>query len=309
MAHNGSSLSADRLLRGRRKRHAGFTLLEAIVAIVMFTFIILAVSQAFNISLQATSRSQHRQEDDGSVRAVFDVITRDILAAYPSHNSPTSVFVTSGGGSSAGPGDLLAFTALATRLQAPELDTQSSNGRQQPTNQNGSPPQTDLAFVRYNFDAGNGTLYRILSALPSQQNLTPVAPTPDQTVARNIVSIQLSFWDQTKQNWRTDWDYEQQNQIGVIPLNSSTTSSAASTSPSTGASSAGTANTTATGDTYLPSAVKVTVTLQQSNGQNKDYVTTIPLGASQTFVDPNQTANVNTYPPTTAGTSTATSGP
>lgn len=308
MARNGFRLPTDRRTRSRR---SGFTLLEAIIAIVMFTFIMLAVSQAFQVSLQATSRSQHRQEDDGTVRAIFDVITRDILAAYGSPNSPTSVFMTSGSGGNASPGDLLTFTALSTRLQTPELDTQTSSGPQD-SSQSVSQPQADMALVKYNFDPSSGTMYRIVSSVPSQQNTTASAPTPEQAIAQNVVSIQFSFWDPTQQNWRTDWDFEQQNQIGVVPLSSGSTpmSSVTPGGPASGSTGGqGTANTTATGDTYLPSAVKVTVTLQRSNGQTQDYVTTIPLGASQTYLDPNQTANVNTYPPTTAGTSTATSGP
>ena len=297
--------------RGGSSRHSGFTLLEAIIAIVMFTFIMLAVSQAFQISLQSTVRSQHRQADDGTVRAIFDVITRDILAGYGSPNSPTSVFKTTGGSSASG--DLLTFTSLSARLQTPELDSQSASGTQSGS-QAVSQPQADMAFVSYNFDPSSGTLFRIVNTLPSQQNLSPSSPTPDQAIAQNIVSIQFSFWDRTQQNWRSDWDYEQQNQIGVTPLSSgsSSTSSAApssSASTSAGSTSGGTANTTATGDTYLPSAVKITVTLQLSSSQTQDYVTTIPLGASQTYLNPNQTANVNTYPPTTAGTSTAASGP
>jgi len=298
----------------RSARRSGFTLLEAIIAIVMFTFIMLAVSQAFQISLQSMARGQARQNDDGTVRAIFDVITRDILAGYASPNSPSSVFMTSSSSGNATPGNLLTFTALTTRLQAPELDTQSSTASVNPGNaQDSSQPQSDMSFVYYNFDPSSGTLYRMVNPLPSQQNLTPPAPTPDQAIAQNIVSIQFDFWDPTQGNWRTDWDYEQQNQIGVTPLSSGTSSvqlgaapAGASTTPS---GSQGTPNTTATGDTYLPSAVKITVTLKLSNGQAQDYVTSIPLGASQTYLDPNKTANVNTYPPTTAGTSTATSGP
>ena len=310
MVHNKLRLPTDRR-RGGLSRHSGFTLLEAIIAIVMFTFIMLAVSQAFQISLQSTARSQHRQEDDGTVRAIFDVITRDILAGYGSPNSPTSVFKTTGGSSASG--DLLTFTSLSARLQTPELDSQSASGTQSGS-QAVSQPQADMAFVSYNFDPSSGKLYRIVNTLPSQQNLSPSSPTPDQAIAQNIVSIQFSFWDRTQQNWRSEWDYEQQNQIGVTPLSSGTssTSSAApssSASTSAGSTSGGTANTTATGDTYLPSAVKITLTLQLSSGQTQDYVTTIPLRASQTYLNPNQTANVNTYPPTTAGTSTAASGP
>ena len=310
MGHNAPCRAYGRL-RGK-PRHAGFTLIEAIIAIVMFTFIMLAVSQAFQVSLQATAQSQRRQEDDGTVRAVFDVITRDILAGYGSANSPASVFTAGSSGSSGGSGstDLLTFSALTTRLQAPEIGTQSASG---PPNsaQGVSTPQSDMALVKYTFDPASGTLYRAVSTVPSSQTLSQAAPTPDQAVAQNIVSIQLSFWDSTQQTWRSDWDFAQQNQIGVVPVGSSassTTSTAASGSASGsasgGQSSQGTANTTATGDTALPSAVKVTVTLQQRNGQTKDYVTTIPLGASQTYLDPNQTANVNSNPPTSSGSTT-----
>ncbi len=302
-----------RVLEARRmcrpSRHSGFTLLEAIVAIVMFTFIMLALSQAFTVSLQATTRSQHRQEDDGTVRAIFDVITRDILAGYASRNSPTSIFTAGSGGSGGGSGsmNLLTFSALSTRLQTPELETQSRM-TSQASSQGTSQPQSDMALVKYTFDSASGTLFRVVSTVPSSQSLSQSSPTPDQAIGQNIVAIQLSFWDPTQQNWRTDWDYEQQNQIGVVPLSSSTSGST-SAAGSAGQSGQGTANTTATGDTYLPTAIKVTVTLQQSNGQTQDYITTIPVGASQTYLDPNQTANVNSNPPTSSGSSSATGTP
>jgi type II secretory pathway component PulJ len=290
----------------RASRHAGFTLLEAIVAIVMFTFIIMAVSQAFSVAVQATTRSQHRQEDDGTVRAIFDVITRDILASYGAAHSPASVFMAGTSSGSSGSGDLLTFSALSNRLQTPELDTQTQSGAQS-NNQAISAPQSDMALVKYTFDPSGGLLYRVVSTVPSSQSLSQSAPTPDQAIAQNIVNIQLSFWDSTQQSWRSDWDYEQQNQIGVVPLSSMPGDTGSSPAGPAGASqSGGTANTTATGDTYLPGAVKVTVTLQQSNGQTQDYVTTIPVAAPQTFIDPNQTANVNTTPTTSGSTSTST---
>lgn len=307
MVRNSSPLVVDRRTR-RYSRHSGFTLLEAIVAIVMFTFIILAASQAFNVSLQATARSQHRQEDDGTVRAIFDVITRDILAGYGSPNSPASVFTAGSSGSSGGSGSagLLTFSALSTRLQTPELDSQSGTGPQNGSAAQGtSQPQSDMSLIKYTFDSASGMLYRVVSAVPSAQSLSQSSPTPDQAVAQNVAAIQFSFWDPTQQNWRTDWDYEQQNQIGVTPLSSGTSGSTSSSS----SSGQGTANTTATGDTYLPTAIKITVTLQQSNGQTQDFVTTIPVGASQIYLDPNQTANVNSNPPTSSGNSPAAGGP
>ncbi len=303
--------SASFSSRQHRSR-SGFTLLEAIVAIVMFTFIIMAVSAAFSVSLQASNRSQHRQEDDGAVRAVFDSITRDIQAAFASPNSPASLFMA-GAGSSSGPGgssgssDLLTFSALSTRLQTPELDTQSGNSSVSPSpnaQQGTSQPQSDMALVKYTFDSGSGTLYRIVSAVPSSQALSQSSPSLDQALAQNIVAVKLSFWDRTQQTWRDDWDYEQPNQAQPAASTggqSGTTGGAAST---TGSQS--TSATTATGDTMLPIAVKITLTLQKSDGNTQDYITTVPIAASQTYSDPNQTANVNSNPP---ATTTGSSGP
>lgn len=311
------SKTSSQPTRCHAKRRAGFTLLEAIVAIVMFTIIIMALSQAFGVALQATERARHRQEADGTVRAIFDVITRDILAAYPSIHSPVAIFSTSGvGGGSARPGsanssgDILTFSALSTRLQTPELDSQSNSSIQPANSGSDSLPQSDMGVVRYNFDASNGTLYRIVNPFPYPENQSTPAPTQDQAIAQNIQNIQLEFWDQTQGTWRTDWDFEQQNQVGVVPLSEINTSSSSASSSSTssagssGTSSQGTANTTATGDTYLPSAVRITVTMAQRNGQSQDFVTTIPIGSTQAFTDPNQTANVNTNPVTTSSGST-----
>jgi len=325
----------------RRAPSHGFTLVEVLVSLVIFGIISLALSLALAESLRGQTQLATSQDQAAIVRVVFDVITRDLHSAYPSLNSSSSIFIAGGAAanpastnsstnsgsngiqaSTAAAGSLLAFTSLAHRIQADDLETAMSSAddsmpsRPQPTN--GQPnlnPQWDCALIRYDLDQQQGALRRTVTAVPNPQALTANGDSPIATlVADHIVSLSFRYWDGIQMQWRTDWDYEQVNQsnaAGTSSQTGSTTGQTGATTGQTGASTTGsgsastastsTASTTTSNgaDTYLPSGVEVTLVMQAHDGSLLKYVTLIPILVTQPQSNLTGTATPPT-PPTPA---------
>ncbi len=274
-----------RSARHARRSQQGFTLLEVLVALVIFGILTVALSNAMSTALRARMLAEARQDDSAAVRAIFGILGRDLQSAYASVYDPNSLFVSGGatGGNtstSGASGSLLTMASLSHRLTTtdpnvdPSVDT--ANGARSGSisnSQNGSNdlPQSPVSLIRYDFDPQSGVLSRVAQSIPSLQNLQQATPGPDDVVASNIISLQLQYWDPTQQNWRDAWDYEQPNlppsataaTTLALPLSTDTTTTAggagaptasvqsSSTSSGTlgGASSSASAGTNANGGT------------------------------------------------------------
>lgn len=265
-------------MRARQPRsrvsRSGFTLLEAMLALVIFGVITFALSLSIAASLQAQQVSERRHEESATIRAVFGSLTRDIQAAFPSLNSPVSLFLSgntrgSASNSSVPVNAQLALTTLSNRIQAPTLEMQqnmSGANNVNPALQGTSAlPQADCVLVRYDLNPQDGTLSRTVSPVPNLQGIVQPVNGPDTVLAQNIVDFQLRFWDIEQRNWRTDWDFEQQNQAQNPQGQSGSTGQQASSPSQT------------TGDASLPGAVEATLTLRRSDGMQATYTTMIPV--------------------------------
>ena len=81
----------------RLKASRGFTLLEALVALVIFGVLTLSLSLALTTALHAQVYAQQRQQEEGTVRAIFGSLSRDVQAAYVSLSNPAAIFIAGGG--------------------------------------------------------------------------------------------------------------------------------------------------------------------------------------------------------------------
>ncbi|HZT42070.1 MAG TPA: prepilin-type N-terminal cleavage/methylation domain-containing protein [Chthonomonadaceae bacterium] len=272
--------------RAATKGRPGFTMIEAMVALVIFGIITTAIGFAMSVALEAQRASQSRQDDAGEVRAVFDALRQDIPGAYASANDPASMFVT--GSDYGASNDLLTLSTQIPRLQAYDLGLSSAGnvnamGATPMGSQQTVPPQTACMLVRYVFDPQAQTLSRLVLPVPDPTVLLQQQPGPDDIIARHVVSVQLSFWDATQNQSRNDWDYAH---------------------PSTSQAGASTSQSLSTGsDTYLPSAVDVTVTTLLSDGSQHTMETMIPIVAPQPQKTPSGTQTT-----TGSGTGGATGG-
>lgn len=256
--------------RRAHRQARGFTLVEALIALVIFGLITFALSMSISVALRAQSVSTQRQQDTGEVRAIFGQLGRDLNAAFGSLNSPASVFIAGGSqdGSNATGSGLLTLTTLSHRIEADDLAGGISVAAAQPPQ-----PQSDCALVRYDLDPATGTLARLESVVPDPQAVSQPSDSPANVLSQRVLAFNLRFWDTTNKTWRTDWDFEQQNQPQQTATNTQT-GQAGQTDQSGAADSA-------TGDSLLPGAVEVTLALRKSDGTPAIYTTLIPIAAPQ----------------------------
>ncbi len=293
-----ASISHSRRSPGR---HA-FTLLEALIALVIFGIIMFAISNTLSTTLYAQTNLQTRQEEAGAVRAVFSSLQRDLSSAYASGNNTNTVFIATGGqgnsssgGSSSASGSLITLTTLANRIQMddPSVDT-SGMGSSTSVSATSGVPQSDTALVRYDLDPQTNRLTRHSTSVPSLSALTQSQPGEQDVLAENVRSLTLRFWDSSQNNWRTDWDYETQ-----APAPSTTSASSAGASAGgTGSGSIGgagnaaaaapaqSASSTATGsgDQTLPISVEITLEIVRKDGTIATFTTSVPILAPQPTV-------------------------
>jgi prepilin-type N-terminal cleavage/methylation domain-containing protein len=270
--------------RGRRRSAHGFTLIEAVIALVIFGIISVTLAMSLAIALRAQSAATERQQENGAVRVIFDALTRDVSCAYGSLNNPASLFVSSGGqsgGAASSGANLLTLTTLTHRIQldpsgttgSPAVGLGASLGVQGAS----APPQSDCALVSYNLDTTTGTLTRMESPIPNLQAAAAPSTSPANILADRVLALDLQFWDTNAQSWRSDWDFEQQNQA-----QSQSNPMAAGAGGAAGATGSGaTTPGSGTGDSVLPAAVQVTLVLQKSDGMPVTYTTLIPVTAQQ----------------------------
>jgi type II secretory pathway component PulJ len=68
---------------GRRKREAGFTLVEVLVAAAMMFAVLFALYAVFDVSVRAYGYGGNRVEAVGNARLAMDRMEREIRAAFP----------------------------------------------------------------------------------------------------------------------------------------------------------------------------------------------------------------------------------
>lgn len=316
MANNttGRATSSARLVRSTRAR-SGFTLIEALVSLIMFAFIMGALSLAFNTVTRAQDSSEVRQNDNGNVRVILDNLKRDIQGAYASANDPQSIFI--GGGTATGSGQnevaspgLLCFSTTNYVIQAAELSDPNNTTSAQ-SGALATDPQSGVQIVRYDLDTGANSLVRSVTTVPNLNLVTEPQPgDPTTIIGKGVVSLTLQYWDPIQNTWRSTWDYEQSNlssasggtgttgATGTTQAAGSTTTTQPGGLSSTPLSLQNSGLSTVTPDnsvdTYFPYAVKVTLVVRNSAGKEGTYEDTFVVVAGQPFTDPSSTTATST---------------
>jgi len=285
------------------RRRSGFTLLEALIALVMFTIITFALSLALSTAVRSHDAAQKREHDASTVRSVFSIISRDIQGAFISKRNPASVFIANNGGSgssssAATTGSLLTITTLSYRVQPGDFADPllSPDGNTQSVDPAGVTPQADFALVRYDLDTTSGTLTRSVVPVPNLDLNKEPSGTPDSILSDRVTSLTLRFYDPAQKTWRNDWDYQQTNQ--------GTSTEAAGTDPAmsdnpadplsglgggTDTSADSSTQSQATGDNSFPSAVEMTIMIMRSDNTSVTYKTMIPIITPYLPQDPTTT--------------------
>ena len=278
-----------------RPKHPGFTLLEALVALVIFGILTAALSIALTSSLRAEEVLQQKSDLAAKSRLVFRYLEKDIQAGFISSNSPVSLFVGGVGAVIGGqaPAGALTLSALSGNIQTsdPQLDPTLIASAQAPTSATSSNlPQWNCIIVQYVLNSQTGSLYRVTDNAPNLQLIeSDNSPSPDTLLTNDVASLTLSFYDPTQQQWVNSWDYEQQAQAAQNQSGSSGQPSGSSASQQQSSSAASSASSNQSGNSSFPSAVKIQLVLKDSSGNDHVYTTSI-LVTTPALIDPNTPA-------------------
>lgn len=260
------------------KQTYGYTLLEMLVALVIFGIITLATGTAMRAALVAQTNTRQTIDEQGEVNALFSVLSHDLRMAYASQGNTQTLFVLPG----AQDGVLLTFSSLSHRLISRTSSNSSDTSYNSPStvmpttgNVQETAPQSDMSLIRYHFSMQTHELRRAESATPSLDTLpwqdeagtgsasiTASQTVQDRLLSGHVAALTFTCTDPMAGD-RTEWNY-------MVSAN---------VSSSTGGSIISQGS--ALNDTYLPVAVKITATMIKTDGSTRDYSTSVALAMAQ----------------------------
>lgn len=188
------STTPYRLLSFPRHRH-GFTLLEAIIALMLTAVVVAGVSLALRTGLEASDRIRERSDAHAEARAALEVITTDLRAAYLSGVNLEETYFTGKQPNAVSTGNsFLRFTTLSYRR---------GRGSTAAT----SEPRSDTLQVEYSLEPspqGEGP-----STLKRQERwTTETGPGETMTVCERVAYLRLRFLGRSdyQEGWSADPD-------------------------------------------------------------------------------------------------------
>src|SRR5258708_31097197 len=180
-----------------RKRR-GYTLIEVLIAMVIFAVITAATSFAVTVALKSQQGIRLRTDELQEARSVLNVLTRDLRAAYASDGNQNALFLAGGNES----GTLLTFTTLSHKIDDPSRTTSAAQTDQTQT----APPQSDIGIVQYSFAPDTGQLSRLETAVPNPDTL-PQAGGPETVLSKHVRSVSFQFLVDPSTGFRQEWNY------------------------------------------------------------------------------------------------------
>lgn len=280
-------------VRQVRKRR-GFTLIEVIISLTIFTILMAAIATCTQAAFRAQLITERRQEETAVVRAVFGLLTRDLQSASGMKTNAASLFQAGGSGT------LLLLTTRTGGIVAPGLEQTSESGNASDSSSSGrsgsqtTSPQSDLVLVRYDYNSATGELSRSVSPVPNTDQFSATSSTggdPKAMIGKNIVSITLRFWDTATGGWRNVWNFK--GQKPPAPAASLGSGGASGTpadgqtdpaqAPPTDTSSSDTSTQDTGGDTALPSSVEIECVVKLESTGTATYKTTVSVTSPQSL--------------------------
>lgn len=240
------------------RRNRAYTLIEMLLALVIFTIISVAVSVAYGSVVRAQNNINTADATNREASEVFSEICRDLQFAYASANDPNTMFIANMGTGLGQP--VLLFSTWSRRLYLSQSDITTPDQSQTQY----VIPRSDHEIVAYFWDPQSSDLYRCTTTIPNT-SLLPQPGDPGSTRFQNIQALDIECYDGS--SWQSSWDFQ-----GGSSNHSQMSQS--STQPPT--------------NTQLPEAVQITLRIGVPGGQSRDYSTSVmiytpqPLAAGQT---------------------------
>lgn len=240
----------------RRRGRRAYTLIEMLIALIMFGFITTATAFALTTALRGQHAAQQKADEAQDVRAVLNIISRDLRAAYASAGNPNTFFLGMSDGSNT---TSLSFTSLVHRLI---LSQPIGSGS---TNDANTMPQSDVSIITYTFNPEIGALNRTENAIPSP-DAQPQSDSPNTALSTKVRTIQFLFLDPSSADpssgLRDSWSFM---------TDTTATGTGGSTQTATQDSSSGQQ------DTTLPRVVQINLVMDAGNGITRNYSTSVSI--------------------------------
>lgn len=175
----------------------GFTLLEILASIVIFSVMITGISMTLSESTKLSRKVKHRESVVMSAQVAFDRLQRDLQMAFNERQrSPSSIFKTQ----ETNQGPEITFSYLDTPIKV--LVQNRTAG---------------LMIARYHLEKSeSGALTLFRSEVPFYK-IDDIATAPSQTLAEGILSLKFEFYDYRNDQWLTKWDTSDPVTPGIFP--------------------------------------------------------------------------------------------
>lgn len=191
-------------LRPARSSQRGFSLLEAVVALAILSFITLAAWYAFDGIARMKETVENTSESFALARTSLGRMSRELQMAYLTQNpnkNPEPRFLTVFRAKDEKPVDSLHFATFShQRLYRESLESDT----------------TEISYFAEPDDDAPG-LYKLLHREAARIDGLPEEGGVVEVMARRVQSFQLRFYDAAKQEWAEEWDTEKIEHLQQLP--------------------------------------------------------------------------------------------
>jgi general secretion pathway protein J len=192
------------------KRRAGFTLLELVVALMIFGIVMAAALALFESGRGLAARAEFRARLFQTARAALQAIEADVRGAVMSEGPFDTGFVGTNGGSDQEPMDTIEAVAV-NDFPSREAWTPAgtSAARRDPP-----PPRIDVSRVRWWIEREKGRpaqgLVRERSKVLNPPGVDVRRDEDVEEISRDVVGLDLRYYDG---QWTREWDSRQQYKL------------------------------------------------------------------------------------------------
>ncbi len=180
------------------QRAAGFTLLEVLAAISLFSLMTLGVVNALQETTKLTLRIKSRQASTFTGTLAVEKISRDLSMAY-NENLRKSKSLFQGREGSQGPE--LTFTTLDSPLKGLFVRRASA-----------------FAIVRYKLEKNEQGTLDLFRYETLEQNFDKIDTLKGQRIATGVTKMEAEYYDFQNDQWKRDWDSKSPPLAGRFPM-------------------------------------------------------------------------------------------